>query len=65
MASADAGKDGVIELVGAADAGRCGVLHDGYSDKLDTDASDWASNFCFFSASAWRLGGPRRLLGLS
>lgn len=65
MASADAGKDDAIELVGAADACGCGVVLDGYSDKLDTDASDWVSSFCFFSASAWRLGGPRRLLGLS
>lgn len=48
------------------------VLFTTDADTVGTDKSDdvgdpagESPNFCFLSASAWRLGGPRRLLGLS
>lgn len=65
MASADVGNDVVGGFSGAAEGCGCGVLPDAYSDKLAGDASGWAFSVCFFNASAWRFGGPRRLLGLS
>ena len=44
-----------------ADADTVGI------DKSDDvgDSAGVSPSFCFLSASAWRLGGPRRLLGLS
>ena len=50
-AAAISGTDGLGEFAGDAVA------------DAETDAE--APTFCFFMASAWRFGGPRRRLGRS